>query len=294
MITSAQNPKIQLVRTLLNRRKDRQSTGQFIVEGVRLLEEAAQAGLRPDMLFYSKELNLRGQQIVAEYQQHQVDVEEVLPSLISSLTQTETSQGVLAIFSMQSRPLPKQLNFVLIVDNLRDPGNLGTILRTAAAANVDAVLLAPGTTDAQVTEYIDALCKAVRDTGCRKPIFFNCWGSRAAAAAASTRAGMGAHFQIPIRELGWESIQSLCKSRDARPLQFFLAEAARPESSCWSLNLRQPLALIIGGEAEGATPEAHAAADQMISIPMPGISESLNAAVAAAVLIFEVIRQRST
>ena len=163
---------------------------------------------------------------------------------------------------MQSRPLPKQLNFVLIVDNLRDPGNLGTILRTAAAANVDAVLLAPGTTDAFAPKVL--------------------------------RAGMGAHFQIPIRELGWESIQSLCKSRDARPLQFFLAEAARPESSCWSLNLRQPLALIIGGEAEGATPEAHAAADQMISIPMPGISESLNAAVAAAVLIFEVIRQRST
>jgi TrmH family RNA methyltransferase len=260
MITSVQNSKIQLLRTLLNRRKDRQAAGQFIVEGVRLVEEAWQSGLRPDALFYSKDLSPRGLQIVNDYQQHQVDVEEVLPSLIASLTQTETSQGVLAVFPMLSRPLPRQLNFVIIADNLRDPGNLGTLLRTADAARVDAVLLAPGTTDVFAPKVL--------------------------------RSGMGAHFHLPIVEMDWNAIRTLCKQTTSPPLTLFLAEAALPESSCWSLDLRRPLALIIGGEAEGVTPEARSSADQPISIPMPGSSESLNAAVAGAVLIFEVVRQR--
>jgi RNA methyltransferase, TrmH family len=262
MITSAQNPKIQLLRTLLGRRKDRLAAGQFITEGVRLVEEAWQAGLRPEMLFYSKDLNLRGQQIVEDYRHHEVVVEEVPPSLMDSLSQTETSQGLLAIFPMQSRPLPAHLNFVLIADNLRDPGNLGTILRSAAAANADAVLLTPGTTDAFAPKVL--------------------------------RAGMGAHFRLPILEMQWDAVLSLTRQRTTPPLKLFLAEAATPGSSCWDLDLRQPLALIIGGEAEGATAEARAAADHFISIPMPGSSESLNAAVAAGILIFEVVRQRSS
>ena len=126
MITSAQNPKIQLLRTLFNRRKDRQAAGQFIAEGVRLVEEAWQAGLLPEILFYSKDLSPRGLQIVENYRsQKGVDAEEILPSLMDSLTQTENSQGLLAVFPMQSRPLPARLNFVIIADNLRDPGNLG-------------------------------------------------------------------------------------------------------------------------------------------------------------------------
>ena len=260
MITSAQNPKIQLLRTLLNRRKDRQAAGQFIAEGVRLVEEALQAGLRPETLYYSQTLSPRGLQIVEDYRRQKVDVEEVLPSLMDSLTQTETSQGLLAIFPLVSLPLPDRLNFVIILDNLRDPGNLGTILRSAAAAKVDAVLLTPGTTDAFAPKVL--------------------------------RAGMGAHFRLPILEMQWQAILSLTRDRTTPPLKCFLAEAATAAPSCWSLDLRQPLALIIGGEAEGASAEARSAADQLISIPMPGSSESLNAAVAAGILIFEVIRQR--
>jgi len=262
MITSAQNPKIQLLRTLFNRRKDRQAAGQFIAEGVRLVEEAWQAGLLPEILFYSKDLSPRGLQIVENYRsQKGVDAEEILPSLMDSLTQTENSQGLLAVFPMQSRPLPARLNFVIIADNLRDPGNLGAILRCAAAASADAVLLTPGTTDPFAPKVL--------------------------------RAGMGAHFRLPLLEMTWDAILSLARQQTTPPLKLFLAEAATPGSSCWDLNLRQPLALIIGGEAEGATPEARNAADQFISIPMPGSSESLNAAVAAGILIFEVVRQRA-
>ena len=101
---------------------------------------------------------------------------------------------------------------------------------------------------------------------------------------------MGAHFRLPILEVAWREIRAYAPP----PLKLFLAEAAAPGFTCWNLDLRQPLALIIGGEAEGASPEARAAADQSISIPMPGSSESLNAAVAAGILIFEVVRQRSS
>ena len=261
MITSAQNAKIQLLRTLLNRRKERESAAQFIAEGVRLVEEAWQARLKPAMLFYSRDLSSRGLQIVEDYRGLDVEVEEILPSLMSSLTQTENSQGLLALFPLQSLPLPANPAFVIIADNLRDPGNLGAMLRSAAAARVDAVLLTPGTTDAFAPKVL--------------------------------RAGMGAHFRLPILEMHWDGILAYARQRAVPPLKLFLAEAAAPGSSCWNLDLRQPLALIIGGEAEGASAEARAAADSPISIPMPGSSESLNAAVAAGILIFEVVRQRA-
>jgi len=158
---------------------------------------------------------------------------------------------------MRQLALPEPLDFVLICDNLRDPGNLGTLLRSAAAAGVQTALLSPGTTDAFAPKVV--------------------------------RAGMGAHFRLPVQHLSWGEIRDLCKHNG---LRLFLAEAAEG-AAAWDLDLRQPLALMVGSEAEGATPEAMALAAQPVRIPMPGQSESLNAAVAASILLFEIVRQRS-
>jgi TrmH family RNA methyltransferase len=97
---------------------------------------------------------------------------------------------------------------------------------------------------------------------------------------------MGAHFRLPIQSMPWEEIQEQIKD-----LQVYLADM--DGQSCWETDLRQPLALIIGGEAEGASDEARKLATQKISIPMAGNVESLNAGVAGSVLMFEVVRQRS-
>jgi TrmH family RNA methyltransferase len=257
-ITSAHNPRIQRVRALLEQRKARAEERAFVVEGVRLVEEALAAGLLPELVLYSASLSERGLRVVEGFRAQGAESLEIAPHVMESLAGTETPQGLLAVFPALHHRLPAQLDFVLIADTLRDPGNLGTLLRSAAAAGAQAALLSPGTTDAFAPKVL--------------------------------RAGMGAHFRLPVLHLEWEEIRALCKNRPA-PLTVFLSEAAEG-AACWDLDLRQPLALVIGSEAEGSTARALALADQPITIPMPGRSESLNAAAAASILLFEIVRQR--
>jgi TrmH family RNA methyltransferase len=254
MITSAQNSKLQLARALLGRPKERQEAGAFVAEGVRLVEEALAAGWPFRFVLHSSELGERGAALVAALAAQGVEVEEIAPHLLQSVSETETSQGVLAVLEWRPLPVPARLDFALIPDQIRDPGNLGTLLRTAAAAGVQAVFLPPETADAFAPKVV--------------------------------RAGMGAHFRLPVHALSWGEIRVR-----TRGLQVYLADAAGA-LSCWEADFRSPLALILGGEAEGAGEDARRLADVVVNIPMPGRSESLNAAVAGAVLMFEVVRQR--
>lgn len=259
-LTSLQNPRIQRVRALLEKRKQRDEEHAFVVEGVRLVEEGLSAGWQPELVLFTDQLSERGQQVVRGFTGQGAEIYEIPGRLMDAITGTETPQGLLAVFAQRSLPLPEPLDFVLIADNLRDPGNLGTLLRTAAAAGAQAVLLSPGSTDAFAPKVL--------------------------------RAGMGAHFRLPVQHMSWGAIRGLCKDRPA-PLRILLAEAAEG-AACWDMDLRQPVALMVGSEAEGASREAMEIADAPVSIPMPGKSESLNAAVAASILLFEIVRQRRT
>jgi RNA methyltransferase, TrmH family len=253
MITSGQNSKIKLVRALLGRAKERRDANAFVIEGVRLVEEAANGDWRFEIVLYDQSLSERGNSLVERLISRGVEVEEVSQNLMKSLSETEIPQGVLAVLKVSSLPVSQSPDFILIPDQIRDPGNLGTLLRTAAAAGVQAVLLPPETTDAFAPKVV--------------------------------RAGMGAHFRLPIHPMTWDEIKVQTKG-----LQIFLADM--DGQSCWKTDFRQPLALIIGGEAEGASEEARKLATQKISIPMAGHVESLNAGVAGSVLMFEVVRQR--
>ena len=253
VITSAQNAKIKLVRALLGRAKERREESAFVVEGVRLVEEAQSRGWRFRFALYNDSLSERGKLQVERLRSRGVDVEMVSDSLMKSLSETENPQGILAVLEFMPLPVPNSPDFLLIPDQIRDPGNLGTLLRTAAAAGVQAILIPPETTDAFAPKVV--------------------------------RAGMGAHFRLPIQPATWEEIEE-----HARLLQIYLADMNG--QSCWETNLRQPLALVVGGEAEGASAEAYRLAKQKISIPMSGSVESLNAGVAGSVLMFEVMRQR--
>lgn len=255
VITSSQNPKIKLVRALLGRAKERREAGAFVVEGVRLLEEAVISHWGFQLVLYSEGLSERGTRLIEELKDQNVEIEKVESGLLQSLSDTETPQGILAVLQRKQLPIPNSPNFLLIPDQIRDPGNLGTLLRSATAAGVQAVLVPPETTDAYAPKVI--------------------------------RSGMGAHFRLPIHSVTWEQIEQQGKSAN---LQFYLAEMGG--RSCWETDLRHPLALVIGGEAEGASEEARRLADQQISIPMPGRMESLNAGVAGSLLMFEVVRQR--
>lgn len=256
MITSSQNSKIKLVRALLGRAKERREANAFVVEGVRLVEEAISSNWGLRFVLYDETLSERGKLQVEGLKSRGVDVEMVSNSLMNSLSETETPQGLLAVLEFQQLPITNSLHFVLIPDQIRNPGNLGTLLRSAGATGVQAVLLPPETTDAFAPKVV--------------------------------RSGMGAHFRLPIHPMTWNQIGQL--SRSAR-LQMYIADM--DGVSYWETDLSQPLALIVGGEAEGASDEARHLTSQRISIPMLGQMESLNAGVAGSVLMFEVVRQRS-
>jgi TrmH family RNA methyltransferase len=253
MITSAQNPKLKLARSLMGRPKERHAARAFVAEGVRLVEEALSAGWPIQFVLIAAGLSERGLALVKKLEGKGIEVEQVSDELLNAISETETSQGLLAVLDYSPLDLPRLLNFALIADSIRDPGNLGTLLRTAAAAGVQAVFLPPETTDAFAPKVL--------------------------------RAGMGAHFRLPIHSLSWDEIRNATE-----PLKVFLADMQG--SPCWQNDFSLPLALIVGGEADGATQAARQLADATVSIPMPGQAESLNAGVAGAVLMFEVVRQR--
>ena len=255
MITSSQNPKLKLVRALMGRARERREANAFVVEGVRLVEEAVNAGWKFQFALYSDGLSDRGRSLLNTLLTHQIDTEEVAGDLLQKLSDTESPQGVLAVLDDSQLPIPEVLDFVLIPDQVRDPGNLGTLLRSAAATGVQAVFLPPETTDPFAPKVL--------------------------------RSGMGAHFRLPIHAMTWEEIEQISRSAN---LQMYIADM--DGASCWETDLRQPLALVVGGEAEGVSKDARRLSKGKISIPMAGNVESLNAGVAGSVLMFEVVRQR--
>lgn len=254
MITSNQNSKIKLVRALLGRAKERHEAEAFVAEGVRLVEEAVKANWTCRFALYDETLSKRGMSQVESLKSRGVDVEEVSASVMKSISETEAPQGILAVLEQTQLPLPDSPNFILIPDQIRDPGNLGTLLRSAAAAGVQTVLIPPETTDAFAPKVL--------------------------------RSGMGAHFRLPIHSMNWEEI-----AKATTDMKIYVADM--DGSSCWEMNLSKSVALIVGNEAEGASESARKLANGKISIPMSGETESLNAGVAGSVLMFEVLRQRS-
>lgn len=261
MITSSQNPKIKRIRGLLENRKERQQEKVFIIEGVRLAEEALKSGSQPELVLYSAELSIRGRNLVDQFLEMGCLIEEVDAGVLRSLSDTETPQGILAVLPQPGSVLPPAWDLLLVLDRIRDPGNLGTMLRSAIAAGVQAVVLTPASVDAFAPKVV--------------------------------RAAMGAHFRLPILTLDWPEIVAACKQDRPQPAALLVADSAGG-SPCWKADLRQPLALVIGSEADGPQPAAMDAADSMLHIPMPGKAESLNAAAAAAILLYEVVRQRNT
>lgn len=256
MITSTANQKVKYVRSLY-RRRIRYRERQFVIEGVRLVREAFRAGIVPALLFYSEGVDSTpgGRELLGEMQKAEAPTFAVSERVMKTMADTVSPQGILAVVPFVELTPPPNLSLGLVVDGLRDPGNLGTVLRTANAAGVERVLLAPKTVDPYNPKVV--------------------------------RGAMGAHFRLPVAVLSWPEIAGALAG-----VQVLLADA-RGGRFYHQVDWTQPSALIIGGEAHGASREAAKLATATITIPMPGGAESLNAAVAAGVILFEAARQRS-
>ena len=225
----------------MGRRSARSEEGVFIVEGVSLIAQAAAAGWEIEAQYVapgSDALPLDG------------DVFELAPNVIERVASTDAPQPVLAVVRQRASSLPSAATFVLVGERLADPGNAGTIIRSAEAAGADAVVFTVGSVDHYNSKVV--------------------------------RASAGSLFRVPVLPLELTALRSAGLA--------LLATSSHRGVAYTETDLRQPVALVVGNEAQGIDDDA--SVDGWITIPHAGAAESLNVAMAATVIAFEVARQR--
>jgi len=254
MITSIQNEKVKLTKALQGATKTRRKEGLIVLEGLRLVRDALLSGHKP--LFLLTTSDFHDASVSGLIRAAGVEAIEVDEAVMQHVSDTQQPQGILGVFPMPKAALPNRLSHILILDSIRDPGNLGTILRTAAAAGVDAVLLSPTCADPYNPKVL--------------------------------RGGMGAHFRVPVMHMEWAQIEQVCKGKAV-----YMADGAGDtlyDAANWS----HDWVLIIGSEAHGAGDNARQLTTTRIKIPMAADTESLNAAIAAGIILFEANKHRLT
>ena len=260
-VTSSQNRWVKLARSL-QRRKARYAERAFLVEGVRFITDALDAGAAPSVLFIDAEKEHTAlQELAAEAGARGARVVPVTSALLRSIADTETPQGVVGIFPFPQLGERENAHdkvtapLILIADGIRDPGNLGTLLRAALGAGANGVYVTAGTTDPFAPKVV--------------------------------RAGMGAHFRLPIAHLDWRAPDPRIAGIATR-----IAATADADIVYDAIDWTAPACVIIGSEADGLSPAAREFATATVRIPLAGGLESLNAAMAGTVILFEAARQR--
>lgn len=257
-IESRDNPLVKRVRALAASARECRKLGQTLLDGPHLLVEALSRHWPLRAVLFS-DSGLRKTEIaaLASALESLPDCASLPDTLFAQLSPVDAPSGVLALIELPQPAAPPRLDdTVLVLDAVQDPGNLGSILRTAAAAGIGEILLGAGCAQA--------------------------WSPRV------LRAGMGAHFVLDIHER-----VELAAALDgfAGPV---LATALGADSrSLYELNLARPLAWLFGGEGQGLSSALLARADVRVRIPMAAGVESLNVGAAAAVCLFEQARQRA-
>lgn len=252
-IESKSNPKIKEFRKLMDR-KERRLRGLFLVEGFRMVQEAFKAGMDVRAVVYDSSEEDQLQRYLGSYldsEAHELIASN--PDVIRLLSSTETPQGVVAVIA-DSRKVSESKGLIIYLDRLQDPGNVGTIIRSAHAGGASRVILGKGSAD----PYSE---KAMRSS-------------------------MGSIFHLPVTIDGDDELERL--AAEGIPLAVTSLEAKR---SIYSADLTGDMILVIGNEGNGVRQELMDRASILLRIPMPGNAESLNASIAASVIIFERVRQ---
>lgn len=257
-ITSRQHPRIKSARRFLEP-AIRRSEGRFLAEGIRLLEEAFKSGLSCEGFFYGPKLTgrPRGEALLNLARKYKAPLFEVRNSVLDVLKETKTTQGAVGLFRRPLSKVRRKSSFSVMVCELRDPGNLGTIFRISEAAAVDEVLVTPGTVEP-----------------------FN---------SKSLRAGMGSLFRLPFLEI--ENPSAYLSNVKIKGGQI-IASVPRGGSDPSDLDFTRQGVLLIGQEANGLSEAMLAVATHRVTIPTLREVESLNTALAAGILLYERIRQK--
>ena len=263
IITSVNNQRVKDVANL-KQKKYRTETGTFFAEGLRAVTEAVQFADVSELFFIKTEEN-KLTEIIKTAEEKGVRLYCVDEKVMAKLSDTKAPQGVLAVIKMPKDRLQK-LNPgtssdnnapVIILDRVQDPGNLGTIIRTADAVGALGIILLEGCVDAFSPKVV--------------------------------RASMGSLFHLPvIQDVFPEEALTWCYRHGYEPA----ATALKNAQNMYKADLSKKMAFIFGNEANGVAEELQTAAETRLFIPMAGQAESMNVAMAAGIILFEGLRQR--
>lgn len=248
IISSTKNEKIKELAKLQTA-KGRKKAGLYLLEGEHLVEEAIKENALIELIVVSSN-RMEDYQYLLE--QTEVDVLVVSQEVFQKLSMTETTQGILAIVKIENQTEPPCSGRIIVLDAVQDPGNLGTIVRTADAAGFDAVVLGTGTVDL----YNDKVIRSMQ----------------------------GSHFHIPVFQADLREYLSALKNQGVE----VAVTALHRDSKDYSiLQGKSDIVIVVGNEGQGVSSEVIELADVVVTIPMFGKAESLNVAIASALLMYK-------
>ena len=257
-ITGFSNPLVKRVRSL-REKKFRKAEGLFLAEGLRILTEAREEGVLPEMLFHAGSNHPLAAELIAAMEDAGADVIETTPDILSKISGKDNPQAVVGVYRDRLTPLAKldrtKADIWIVAQSLRDPGNLGTILRTGDAVGAGGLIL--------IGECVDPF------------------------SVEAVRASMGALFTVPVVRSGWEEFLAWLRAGPGQLVGLSLDTDHDYRSARYSA----PTFLLTGNEAQGMPDDYAAGCDLLVKIPMRGKADSLNAAVATAVMAYEVLAQ---
>lgn len=260
-ITSPKNSLIKEIKSLY-RKRDRWNNQLFIIEGIKIIEEALSNKVDLKYIVFTDKLLLTAEgKEFFEKIKYEENIVRVTESIIKEISDTENPQGVIGVAQFQVSSLEDLINkdnpSIIFLDGLQDPGNLGTIIRTCDAFNLDGIILGEGSVDPYNPKVV--------------------------------RATMGSIFRVPLL-VSNNSLETLSKLRENKIK--ILATSLETNLPIYYIDYREGFVLVIGNESKGVDQEILKLSDQLIKIPMPGFAESLNAGVAASIIMYEAMRSK--
>ncbi|MBD2231363.1 TrmH family RNA methyltransferase [Phormidium tenue] len=257
MLTSLQNPLVKLFRKL-HQAKARRSQSQFLLEGTHLIQEALATSYPLDIACYTPAWQKAHPNLALELEQRAERVELVSDAVLEGMATTQHPDGIVAIAPQLLRtPNPELEGIGLVVETLQDPGNLGTIIRTAVATGVDGLWLS---TDSVAPDHPKVL-----------------------------RASAGQWFRLPLAVV--DDLNTILASWHQAGVQL-VAASSHATVDYWSVDFTKPTVIVLGNEGTGLSADLQRQATVQVRIPMAGGVESLNVGVSAALLLYEARRQR--
>lgn len=254
-ISSRDNPFFKSLLKLSSSARERREAGQTLLDGTHLLRAFLDAGGKPAHLLINESAVQNPEIKALLFECEAIPKTQLDDALFAQLSELKTPNGLLTLVDVPEPTVsPAHNQFILLLEDIQDPGNLGSILRSAAAAGCDAVFLSAGCADA--------------------------WSPKV------LRAAMGGHFALSIHENS--DLIALTRGFGGK----ILAASLQAERSLYGCDLRGKLGFAIGNEGAGLSKDLQDAVQERFIIPMPGKVESLNAAAATAVCLFEAMRQR--